>query len=156
MKSVCAVCVCLLGVWGAGAQTTSSAGWQPVFVAHLRLRPVDQSPGRGEPPPARAPVPDPTLALTTASSTQAALQARPDEGLRGVQLDVFRRMDREGYFDRPVRPSDSPVVRWAEGTFGEEEVKMGKSAKLSCSLYTAVKRKNPLCLLNPCFLHFSW
>jgi hypothetical protein len=71
------------------------------------------------------------------------------------QQELFHRMDRAGYFERPPRPPDSPVLRWAQGTFQPEEVRVGKT-KLTCSLYTALKRKNPLCLLNPVFFGLSW
>ena len=42
-----------------------------------------------------------------------------------------------------------------EAIFEPEVVSFGK-AKLTCSLLTAIKRKNPLCLINPIFLQLSW
>jgi hypothetical protein len=74
---------------------------------------------------------------------------------REFNLEMFHRLDAAGYFDRPAPPSDSAVIRWAEGTFRPEVVHLGKTT-LTCSLITAIKRKNPLCLLNPIFLNFSW
>ena len=38
-----------------------------------------------------------------------------------------------------------------------KEIHLGKGkAVAGCTLYTAIKRKNPLCLLNPLFLFVSW
>jgi hypothetical protein len=41
-------------------------------------------------------------------------------------------------------------------TFEPEIIRIGKHAEFSCSVVTAVKRKNPLCLLNPMFLNLNW
>jgi len=42
-----------------------------------------------------------------------------------------------------------------DAIFEQEVLRLGK-AGFSCSIVTAIKRRNPLCLLNPEFLRFSW
>jgi hypothetical protein len=56
---------------------------------------------------------------------------------------------------RPVRSSDDPLVRCLDSVFRPEEFRVGKTT-VSCSILTAIKRKNPLCLINPIFLNVSW
>lgn len=75
---------------------------------------------------------------------------------RDFDQDLLERLDRAGYFNPPPPPPDSPVLRWVDATFRPEEVQLGKRANVSCSLYTAFKHKNPLCLLDSMFLHLSW
>jgi hypothetical protein len=87
-----------------------------------------------------------------------------DEGLDNLELSsfqsgtarrIYERLDRQGYFDRPAVPSDSPVDRFVSSVFEPEVLHIGKTT-VSCSLVTAIKRKNPLCLLNPIFLDVWW
>jgi hypothetical protein len=61
----------------------------------------------------------------------------------------------EFYLTRPESKSDSGVVRFVEGIFTPEIIRVGKTS-VSCSVITAVKRKNPLCLLNPLVFQASW
>ena len=42
-----------------------------------------------------------------------------------------------------------------DAIFEPESLRLGK-VKFSCSIVTAIKRRDPLCLLNPAFLGFSW
>jgi hypothetical protein len=42
-----------------------------------------------------------------------------------------------------------------EDIFEPEGVEVGKT-RFSCSILTAIRRKNPLCLINPIFLQLSW
>ncbi len=53
-------------------------------------------------------------------------------------------------------PPPTPVERCLTAVFEPEEFKIGRTATLSCSLLTAIKRRDPLCLLNPIFFDISW
>ena len=74
-----------------------------------------------------------------------------------VDSDLHSRVVRSGefYLSRPEAKSDNALVRLADGIFRPEIVHIGK-IPVSCSLVTAIKRKNPLCLLNPIFFQASW
>lgn len=89
--------------------------------------------------------------ITPAFANVATLSERDQEEF----LQLFHRLDDFGYFNRPSVDSDSPVVHWAKGTFEPEILHLGKTT-LTCSLLTAIKHRNPLCLINPYFLTFSW
>jgi hypothetical protein len=71
------------------------------------------------------------------------------------RMDVYRRLDRGGYLNKPELPSENLVVRALDNTFRPEFIRVGK-AEMSFSLLTAIKRKNPLCLLNPLVFQLSW
>jgi hypothetical protein len=55
----------------------------------------------------------------------------------------------------PEQKSENVFVRAVEDVFEPEVVHLGKTT-FTCSLLTAIKRKNPLCLINPIFLQLSW
>ena len=55
----------------------------------------------------------------------------------------------------PVREPDDRLTRCFDAVFRPEEYHVGKTL-FSCSILTAINRKNPFCLLNPEFLHWSW
>ena len=55
----------------------------------------------------------------------------------------------------PIHRSDDPLTRCLDSVFRPEEFHVGKTT-VSCSILTAIKRKNPLCLINPIFLNVSW
>jgi hypothetical protein len=74
---------------------------------------------------------------------------------RDFDFQVFHRLDQQGYFDRPPSLPDSAMARWAQKAFTPEILHIGKTT-VSCSLLTAIKRKNPLWLLDPYFLQVSW
>ena len=61
------------------------------------------------------------------------------------------------HFDiiRPAHESDDRLTRGLDSIFRPEEFHIGKTT-VTCSLLTAIKRKNPLCLINPIFLQVSW
>ena len=53
--------------------------------------------------------------------------------------------------------SPDRVTRGFEAVFSPEEFRIERTAKFSCVITTAIKRKDPLCLLNPIyFLRISW
>ena len=55
----------------------------------------------------------------------------------------------------PVHESNDRVTRCFDYVFRPEEFHLGKTT-VSCSIVTAIKRKNPLCLINPNFFNVSW
>ena len=57
---------------------------------------------------------------------------------------------------RPTKVSADPVTRALDSIFRPEEFHVGRTYTVSCSLLTAIKRKNPLRLVNPLFLSVSW
>jgi hypothetical protein len=70
---------------------------------------------------------------------------------------LYHYLDRSGYLTRPAPPSSSFLVRATDAAFTPEPVHIGKTTMFSCSVLTAIKRKNPLCLLDTLpFLQISW
>jgi hypothetical protein len=98
--------------------------------------------------------PAPTISL----STPAAL-ATPAVALQSSLGDAefSSRVIRSGefYLTRAEPPADSGVVRFVEGIFTPEVIHLGKS-RSRARFVTAIKRKNPLCLLNPLVFQVSW
>jgi hypothetical protein len=71
------------------------------------------------------------------------------------ERQIYRRLDEAGYLTRPE--PETPLSHFLDRTFSPEVIHLGKGkAVAGCTLYTAIKRKNPLCLLNPMVLFFSW
>ena len=68
---------------------------------------------------------------------------------------LYARLRDGGYLERPVRPSDNFLERHVFSIFEPVSVQLGRTT-LSCSIITAIKRKNPFCLLNPIVLNLSW
>jgi hypothetical protein len=75
-------------------------------------------------------------------------------GADGFDADLLHKLEQDGCFARRPEPPTG-VAKFADSVFRPEVISVGKT-KFCCSLYTAIKRKNPLCLINPCFLNFSW
>ena len=75
----------------------------------------------------------------------------------GLDPQLYHYLDRSGYLTRPAPPSSSLLVRATDAVFIPETIHIGKTTTFSCSILTAIKRKNPLCLLNTLpFLQISW
>jgi len=70
-------------------------------------------------------------------------------------LRIYPRLEQGGYFTRPERPSDNLFVRAMDAVFRPEVIHIG-DISVSCSIITAIKRKNPFCLINPMVIHVSW
>ncbi len=75
---------------------------------------------------------------------------------RDQDFQQYRRRWRNFGFIRPAPAPDGILSRSLDSVFRPEEFKVGRTATVSCSILTAIKRKNPLCLLNPIFLKMSW
>ena len=68
-------------------------------------------------------------------------------------IDRYQWMNGSASFLGPE--TDSQFSSPEERLFQSEIIRIGKM-KVSVSLITAIKRKNPLCLLHPVFLNINW
>jgi len=97
--------------------------------------------------------------LTPVSSTNTigglSLSAASSVGMTRFEREVFDRLVRGGYLNAPKPPTDNRLERLMNSTF-EPEVLHFRKVSLSCSAITAIKRKNPLCLINATFLRIEW
>jgi hypothetical protein len=74
---------------------------------------------------------------------------------QAVILRYFERLDQAGYLTPPSPPPDDLFSRTVTAMFQPEPIRVGH-AKVAFSPITAIKRKNPLALLNPIVLNLSW
>jgi hypothetical protein len=120
--------------------------------ADLSLRGQAATVVKPEPPP-----PETKPAEAPLDSKPVAPQSPPDLFSLSTEADTGFYLRPEDYtvIRLPLEASD-PLTRGFEAVFKPEEFKLGRTAKLSCSVLTAIKRKNPLCLINPIFLNVSW
>jgi len=70
-------------------------------------------------------------------------------------LALYRRLEQGGYLTRKEIRSENRFERAIDAIFEPEVIHLRK-VDISCSAITAIKRKNPLCLLNPIVLNVSW
>jgi hypothetical protein len=103
----------------------------------------------GEPFQVTASIAQPVKA--TATTPEVALSSFESD----FEYSVYLRMDKLGVFDRPELPSDSLIERSLNAVFAPEVIQIRKVA-ITSSLITAIKRRNPLCLLNPMVFNLSW
>jgi hypothetical protein len=97
------------------------------------------------------------------SSSPAEIRSAHLETQHSDSFILVSRGDRDfqqyQHFDiiEPVREPDDRLSRCLDSIFRPEEFHVGKTI-VSCSILTAIKRKDPLCLLNvnPYFLKISW
>jgi hypothetical protein len=155
-------CACL----SVSAQTNLAL---PKFDApDLALRPVGlvqvAQIAPSSPPSTNDNLPSPTLALALPPHI-AELTLTTNSALASDAF-VISRGDHEGEFYGSFRPdhfyldqleprSESRFVRAVEDIFEPASFRVGKTT-MSCTLVTAIKKKNPLCLLNPIFFTMSW
>jgi hypothetical protein len=105
---------------------------------------------------------DPDIAVSLES--EASPETSPDQLPEGMTLfhedsdfgeRIYRRLKEGGYLTRPEPRSENLFVRSMDAVFRPEVVRVG-GFSVSCSVITAIKRKNPLCLINPLVVHVSW
>ncbi len=164
MKTLCVLMIAVVADAAISLAQTNAwpKGWPAFSIPHVQLRPLEAPPKQVVPTGSSDAGSQPQLSTSSVRTESAPTQpnAGPepvalDVGLRGFELEVFRRLDRAGCFERAQRASDSAVLRWAEGTFRPEVLRVG-GTEVTCSLVTAVKRKNPLCLLDPILINVAW
>lgn len=79
----------------------------------------------------------------------------PSERGSRFEVEFHDGRDLAQYLEPPPIKSDSLIDRVLVDPFTPVGVKVGKTT-VSCSVITAIKRKNPLCLLNPIVFNVSW
>ena len=82
----------------------------------------------------------------------------PDKMFLGSSERVqafYRRREEGGYLTRRELISKNVFDRCMDAVFEPEVIHLRK-IDVSCSLITALKRRNPLCLINPIVLNVSW
>jgi len=161
MRKLAALGLCL-GVWSSNAQTNEKQFHSEWFVApQLSLRP----PVPDEKPILQLPEFKPQIWGTFQSETIDFFPLNNPPGnlteelgaggrYRDFDFQIYGRLDREGYFARIEQPG-SQVDRFVDAVFAPEVMHFRK-VSVSCSIVTAFKRKNPLCLINPCVLQVTW
>jgi hypothetical protein len=156
-------CYCM----GAFGQTNSSDLACGLFsLPPVRLRALpSEAEKTGPPTPTgrvaesviQAPAAKPAVSvvrLSTPSGHPAGEMSLSTE-VNDFDPDLYRRLEQSGCFTRRSAPSENAVTRCVDAVFRPEVVHIGKTA-FSCSIITAIVRKDPLCLLNPIFLNLSW
>lgn len=91
------------------------------------------------------------------SSSDAVFQAS-GPGSEEIWMDrLERRMDEAGVglASASLRSRPTLVDRSLEAVFAPEPIRLGR-AQIGFSPYTAIKRRNPFCLLNPIPFSLSW
>jgi hypothetical protein len=89
------------------------------------------------------------------TSTGAPHEATSLDSEQAIMLRYYERLELGGYLTRPEPPSDSRLLYVVEPIFQPEPIQVGRTI-VSCPIITAIKRKNPLALLNPLVLNVSW
>jgi hypothetical protein len=149
---VCASAICCAGAYGQTNCSGPSLGLLALPPVRLRALPDDPKKAAvvrsvSEPAIAAAPStgapPQPTEKMTLSTATDY------------LDPELYRRLEQEGCFTRWSSADENAVTKCVDAVFRPEVVHIGKTA-LSCSIITAIKRKNPLCLLNPMVLNLSW
>ena len=85
-----------------------------------------------------------------AARFEAALSSETE-----IRVDRIYRLETGDYVIFHEPPPDNLYVRTMDTIFRPEVIRLGKMS-VAFSVVTAIKRKNPLCLLNPAVLAFSW
>jgi hypothetical protein len=134
---VCAMalsCLCCCGQTNTCAQPTAR-----FFLPPMKLRAAIEL---------ETAAPKPALSVGSASAASAEMVTL-ESTLNGGGLPSRVIRSDEFYLTRPE------PLSFVDGVFRPEVLHLGKTS-ISCSLLTALKRKNPLCLLNPVVFQLSW
>jgi hypothetical protein len=68
---------------------------------------------------------------------------------------LYQKLERGGYLARRDPPVENVFTRTMDAIFAPEVIQIGGTS-IALSPYTAIKRRNPLCLLNPIPIVVSW
>jgi len=97
--------------------------------------------------------------LNGSNSTRLLLPTEAGQAANGGRMELhYNSPEAIGARIKLVKPEVvemDPVSKFLDKTFTPEVVHFRK-VEVSCSIYTAIKRKNPLCLLNPLFFQVTW
>ena len=144
-----AVVLCCSASWYAlscAAQTNTCVEAKPDFFfppIQLRLE-VRPEPAKTQPLASLSLTPAVTIPAVALNSTLGDWE---------LKSRVLR--SGEFYLTRPEPTPDGALTRAVEGIFKPEVLHLGK-VPIASSIVTAIKRKNPLCLLNPIVFQVSW
>jgi hypothetical protein len=156
-----------LSLWSSTAQT-NLAPFQGRWFAppQLTLRPPESGtkPDLGLPAFSRDPgslLPEPfqlsgsdSLLPEPAAVNLVGLFSAAGGSMSDFDLQIYERLQRQGCFAK-AQQSESRIERAVDSIF-RPEVMYIRKVSISCSVVTAFKRRNPLCLINPCVLQVSW
>jgi hypothetical protein len=99
----------------------------------------------------------PKAQLRTGPADPPAPASSPGEAEYSLQdFQAYHRGQQDFQFIRRVEVPRDPVVRAIDSIFQPEVFHVGRTTTVSCSIFTAIKRRNPLCLLNPCFFEMTF
>jgi hypothetical protein len=87
--------------------------------------------------------------------SQSQNQLTRNEGQRSPGLETDLGANGEFYLTPAEPPSDSAFARAVDSVLHPEVITLGKT-RLQCSIIKAIKRKNPLCLIDATVLKLSW
>jgi hypothetical protein len=144
----------------AAAQTNSIPQYTRWFILpepHLRTEYTEPSVARPDPQDGQvslSPVPTEMGSADLEIQRSDPIVFSADLGDGYVQRYYLRQ--RDFGIIQPARVSNNLLVRACASVFRPEEFHIGRTATISGSILTAIKRRNPLCLLNPIFLNVSW
>jgi hypothetical protein len=88
-------------------------------------------------------------------SDEFAAQITSDGFKTDSERRMYRELDEQGYLTRQLSDPERNFDYYFGQVFYPEEFRFGKTT-VSCSLVTAIKRRNPLCLINPLFFQMTW
>lgn len=168
MKTV--ACLLLTCSWLSALAQTNSAPGEPATssppTAESQVKPADEL---EQPAPTLAtndrvrlqldlPPPKPEHPLLDDFTTlnfedaHSPIEANSEQAL---MLRYAERLENAGYMKPSPLPPDDLFSRTVNAMFQPEPVRVGRTT-VAFSPITAIKRKNPLALLNPIVLNISW
>jgi hypothetical protein len=165
MNKTCLLLLLAAGLQAAAETNSAPGARQWLALPKLELREANRE--EDSPGPARSratsdkvtlPSPGAKAVKASAGVTNAApglLGAETSLRTADFDADLYRRLERSGYLTASEPKSANPFVRSMQAVFEPEVVHVGKTA-VSFSVVTAIKRKNPFCLLNPIPIYISW
>ena len=85
---------------------------------------------------------------------------QPSESIAAITVRGDTAFDLENHglgLIQPPEPQPHDLLsRGSDAIFKPEVFHIGQKATISCSILTAIKRRDPLCLINPHFLKITW
>lgn len=131
-------CAVVLGCLSCGAQTNCCPATLIKFaIEPLRLRPDTRQESHEIKPFA------PVVANLPVSKPGASFET----GLHGAEFQSRVIRPGEFYLRQAAPASDNSIIRFVDGVFRPEVIQLSK-VQMTCPFWTALKRKNPLCLLS--------
>jgi len=149
MKIAPIVVVAALTWLPAGSHGQTSVSTSDFSLPPMQLR----SELKLDSPPPSAPSPFPVHALDTNSGPKEVSAATGD---MTSALESYNARSDRFYLVPPANPPPQTPLSRTLSSIGDPEIVHFHGKPLACSVVTAVKRKNPLCLLNATFLKMTW